>query len=65
MVAGELARLEMLHPDTREGAGAAGMSCRTGQSRFLTTDHVARFIRTGSLFLGRKMAENEVTLVDL
>ena len=65
VVAGELARLEMLHPDTREGTGAAGMSCRTGQSRFLTTDHVARFIRTGSLFLGRKMAENEVTLVDL
>ena len=34
VVAGELARLEMLHPDTREGTGAAGMSCRTGQSRF-------------------------------
>ncbi|WP_291438628.1 glutamate racemase [Desulfovibrio sp.] len=65
VVAGELGRLEMLHPDTQAGADAAGMPCRTGQSRFLTTDHVARFIRTGSLFLGREMAQSEVVLVDL
>ena len=65
VVAGELARLGMLHPDTQEGADAANGTCRTGHSRFMTTDHVARFIRTGSLFLGREMAENEVALVDL
>lgn len=65
VVAGELARLGMLHPHTQEGADAANGTCRTGHSRFMTTDHVARFIRTGSLFLGREMAENEVALVDL
>ncbi|MEG6593476.1 hypothetical protein V6C16_10985, partial [Desulfovibrio sp. 1188_IL3213] len=47
------------------GIPPAAPACRTGQSRFLTTDNVARFIRTGSLFLGREMAQNEVTLVDL
>ncbi len=65
VVAGELARRGMLHPDTQQGADAAATACRTGYSRFLTTDHVARFIRTGSLFLGREIGENEVVLVDL
>ena len=63
-VAEELARLHLLHPEDRL-AGNATQKDRCGKSRFLTTDHVARFIRTGSLFLGRDMAEGEVTLVDL
>ena len=33
--------------------------------RFLTTDNTARFARTGSLFLGRELADAEVSLVDL
>lgn len=65
VVAGELARLDALHPETQAGSPHAQPACHTGQSRFLTTDNVARFIRTGSLFLGREMARNEVTLVDL
>lgn len=65
VVAGELARLGALHPETQQRTPPAAPACRTGQSRFLTTDNVARFIRTGSLFLGREMAQNEVTLVDL
>lgn len=63
-VAEELARLHLLHPEEQLGDSEAE-KCRHGKSLFLTTDHVARFIRTGSLFLGRDMAEGEVTLVDL
>ncbi len=33
--------------------------------RFLTTDNTARFTRTGSLFLGRPLSGDEVSLVDL
>ena len=33
--------------------------------RFLTTDNAARFARTGSLFLGRNLGNDEVCLVDL
>ena len=32
---------------------------------FLTTDNMARFTRTGSLFLGRELGHGEVSLVDL
>lgn len=60
----ELGALHLLHPDRAAPAGDA-TGKRQGESRFLTTDHVARFVRTGSLFLGRDMAEGEVTLVDL
>ena len=42
----------------REGNGPARYS-------FLTTDNTARFARTGSLFLGRKLGNGEVSLVDL
>ena len=37
----------------------------TAQYRFLTTDNAARFARTGSLFLGRDLRDDEVCLVDL
>ena len=33
--------------------------------RFLTTDNTARFARTGSLFLGRNLPDDQVSLVDL
>lgn len=36
-----------------------------GHCRFMTTDNAARFCRTGSLFLGRDLADGEVTLVNL
>lgn len=36
-----------------------------GTCRFFTTDNPARFARTGSLFLGRALAQDDVTLVDL
>lgn len=36
-----------------------------GTTRFLTTDDVPRFARTGSLFLGMPIAEADVELVDL
>ena len=36
-----------------------------GRLRFFTTDDAARFARTGSLFLGRQIAEQDVQLVDL
>ena len=63
-VARELNTLHLLHPD-RATADSDATGKHLGQSHFLTTDHVARFIRTGGLFLGRKMTESEVTLVDL
>ncbi len=63
-VAQELNTLHLLHPD-RAATASDAPGTRQGESRFLTTDHVARFIRTGSLFLGRDMTEAEVTLVDL
>ncbi|OXS30023.1 MAG: glutamate racemase [Desulfovibrio sp. MES5] len=63
-VAQELNTLHLLHPD-RAAAASDAAGKRQGESRFLTTDHVTRFIRTGSLFLGRDMTEDEVTLVDL
>ncbi|MDR2820907.1 MAG: glutamate racemase [Desulfovibrio sp.] len=40
-------------------------SASPGRRRFLTTDNPARFIRTGSLFLGRALKDAEVELVDL
>ena len=36
-----------------------------GTHRFMTTDNVLRFIRTGSLFLGHPLKSAEVSLVDL
>ncbi|UZP67087.1 glutamate racemase [Desulfovibrio mangrovi] len=36
-----------------------------GGTRFLTTDDVPRFVRTGSLFLGMNIAPEDVELVDL
>lgn len=63
-VAQELDNLHLLHPD-RPAVASDAADKRQGKSHFLTTDHVARFIRTGSLFLGRDMTEGEVTLVDL
>jgi glutamate racemase len=36
-----------------------------GQTRYLTTDDVARFARTGTRFLGTPIAEHQVELVDL
>ena len=42
----------------RQGTGPA-------HYRFLTTDNTTRFARTGSLFLGRELADAEVSLVDL
>ena len=36
-----------------------------GSHRFMTTDNVLRFIRTGSLFLGHPLKSAEVSLVDL
>ena len=36
-----------------------------GSRRFLTTDNVLRFIRTGSIFLGHPLKSAEVSLVDL
>ncbi|GFH63283.1 MAG: glutamate racemase [Candidatus Desulfovibrio kirbyi] len=36
-----------------------------GRHRFLTTDNPVRFVRTGSLFLGRTLKSAEVELVDL
>ena len=63
-VAQELGKLHLLHPD-RPAFASDAADKRQGESHFLTTDHVARFIRTGSLFLGREMTEGEVTLIDL
>jgi glutamate racemase len=40
-------------------------SASPGRHRFLTTDNPARFVRTGSLFLGRALKNAEVELVDL
>ena len=60
----ELGTLHLLRPD-RPAFASDPAEKHQGESHFLTTDHVARFIRTGSLFLGRDMAEGEVTLVDL
>ena len=53
-VAAELRATNLLRAD------AAG-----GRYRFLTTDNAARFARTGSLFLGRALADDEVALVNL
>ncbi|MEF2231178.1 MAG: glutamate racemase [Pseudodesulfovibrio sp.] len=36
-----------------------------GQTRYLTTDDVARFARTGSRFLGTPVTEGQVDLIDL
>lgn len=46
-------------------AGLLRPGSQTGQRHFFTTDNAARFRRTGSLFLGRHLAEEEVSLVDL
>ncbi len=53
-IAQELQRVHLLrHNDT------------PGKYTFLTTDNTARFAKTGSIFLGRHLNENEVSLVDL
>ncbi|MDR2573380.1 MAG: glutamate racemase [Desulfovibrio sp.] len=51
----------------REELAARGLlrENRTGICRFLTTDNQARFARTGSLFLGRRLKCSDVELVDL
>lgn len=46
----------MAHPQQQD---------RTGVIRFFTTDDKGRFARTGSLFLGMKIPEENVQLVDL
>ncbi|MBQ4566607.1 MAG: glutamate racemase [Desulfovibrio sp.] len=38
---------------------------RPGTSHFMTTDNRARFVRTGSLFLGERLHNADVELVDL
>ncbi|WP_084559494.1 glutamate racemase [Nitratidesulfovibrio termitidis] len=43
--------------------GPGGNEC--GEARFLTTDDVPRFARTGGLFLGTAIAPDEVELIDL
>ncbi|MBO4295230.1 MAG: glutamate racemase, partial [Desulfovibrio sp.] len=45
--------------------GLASPSKETGTVRFMATDNTARFARTGSLFLGRELKEEEVELVDI
>ena len=37
----------------------------TGRVHFMATDGAARFARVGSIFIGRKISEDEVELVDL
>ncbi len=52
----------------REELAAAGLLQKNGQRgaiRFLTTDDVPRFVRTGSLFLGAAISAESVILVDL
>jgi glutamate racemase len=46
-------------------AGLATPSKERGSVRFMATDNTARFARTGSLFLGRELKEEEVELVDI
>ncbi len=41
------------------------MAGKSAQIRYLTTDDVARFVRTGSLFLQTELAEKSVELIDL
>ncbi len=47
----------------RQGLLRTAPGC--GTSRFLTTDDVSRFARTGSLFLGMTIGVDDVELVDL
>lgn len=47
---------DMAHPQQQD---------RTGVIRFFTTDDAGRFARTGSLFLGMPIQEEDVRLVDL
>ena len=47
---------DMAHPQQQD---------RTGVIRFFTTDDAGRFARTGSLFLGMPIREEDVRLVDL
>ena len=53
-VANELQRSGLMHP------GQA-----SGKYRFLTTDNTPRFAKTGAMFLGRPINEEELFLVDL
>jgi len=53
-VLGELVQLGIRRPD-----GECGVT------KYLTTDDVARFARTGSRFLGTAIGESEIELVDL
>ena len=46
-------------------SGLANPSKERGSIRFMATDNTARFARTGSLFLGRELREEEVELVDI
>ncbi|WP_419786184.1 glutamate racemase [Pseudodesulfovibrio sp.] len=47
----------------KQGLRRSGGDC--GQTRYLTTDDVPRFARTGSRFLGTPVTEAQVELVDL
>lgn len=55
-VQGSLDSENMAHPQQQD---------RTGVIRFFTTDDTGRFARTGSLFLGTSIPEENVQLVDL
>lgn len=50
----ELHRLRLLRHSGQQGA-----------SRFLVTDNPARFMRSGSFFLGEELHNNDVSLIDL
>lgn len=52
----ELTQRDLVHPQ-------AGDEC--GATRYLTTDDVPRFARTGTMFLGTPISHEEVELVDL
>ena len=45
-----------------QGMAAQG---ETGSVRFMATDNIRRFAATGGLFLGRRLAEEDVELVDI
>lgn len=47
------------------GRGLANPSPHQGGVHFMATDNVARFAATGSYFLGRKLSEQDVELVDI
>ena len=50
--------------ETLETQGMAAQG-KKGSVRFMATDNVRRFAATGGLFLGRKLDEKDVELVDI